>query len=70
MHKTDPLSNHPKLLALARQYARQIKSLKEVQEGQIESLYSEFREKYQCLKKEIEAQEGETSANSLTDSSN
>lgn len=63
------IDTHPRLIALANQYAKRIKALKEVHEGEIEGLYQEFREKYQCLKQEIEAQGGENDACSLTDRS-
>lgn len=67
---TMKISTHPRITALASQYAKRIKALKEVQEGEIEKLYSEFREKYECLKQEItEAQEGESGACSLSDRS-
>lgn len=69
MHiKNHRISEHPLVQALAASYAKQIKALKEVREGEIEQLYLEFRQKYQCLKQTIEAQEG-NSADSLTDSS-
>lgn len=56
----------PRLTSLANHYARKIKALKEVQEIQLEKLYSEFRKEYQCLKETTEVQEG--SSNSLTHS--
>lgn len=53
------ISTHPLITALAKQYAQKIKALKEEQEREIENLYLEFKQKYQCLKQEItEAQEG------------
>lgn len=59
MHKNNhETSRNPLLQALAAEYAREIKALKEEQEAQIERLYLEFRHKYQCLKRTIEAQEG------------
>ena len=51
-------TKHPLITALAAEYAREIKALKEEQEAQIEQLYCDFRQKYQCLKRTIEAQEG------------
>lgn len=56
MHK--PISQNPLITALAAHYAGQIKSLKEAQESEIESLYLEFSRKYQLLKRIIEDQEG------------
>lgn len=61
-------TKHPLITALAAEYAREIKRLKEEQEAQIEQLYCEFRRKYQCLKQIIAVQE-ECSADSLDSSS-
>lgn len=59
MHKNNqPITKNPLVQALAAEYARHIKALKEEQEAQIEQLYLEFRHKYECLKRTIEAQEG------------
>lgn len=60
------ISTDSRVVALAKHYALKIKTLREEQEAEIEKLYIEFREKYQCLKQEItEAQDGEISADSL-----
>lgn len=61
-------TKHPLITALAAEYAREIKKLREEQEAEIENLYCEFRRKYQCLKRIIEVQEG-NSADSLSSSS-
>lgn len=69
MHKKNhEVSKHPLVQALSAEYAQRIKALKEVREGEIEQLYLDFRQKYQCLKQIIEAQEG-NSADILTSSS-
>lgn len=68
MHNCTPSgSQNPLVQALAAEYAQNIKLLKEEQEAEIENLYCEFCRKYRCLKRIIEAQEG--NADSLTASS-
>ncbi|AFZ22388.1 hypothetical protein [Allocoleopsis franciscana] len=65
MHKS--ISKHPLITALAADYAREIKALKEEHESQIEAFYKEFSRKYQCLKRIIEVLDD--SADSMDNSS-
>lgn len=63
------ISTHPLITALSAEYAREIKSLQEANESEIEALYLEFHQKYQCLKKLIIEDRAECSADRMDNSS-
>lgn len=52
----NPISSHPLLLALAEQYAKEIKALRKEEYTQIGSIYSEFRIKYALVEEILKAE--------------